>query len=116
MIKRLGITGGVPALFGAAALVASLLLPCVAHSQALAVPAPIEVRFDIARYVAEGNTLLPPDEIERLLQPFVGRQRDFGTYSARSRRSRMPTGAAATARCRSTCPSRTWREARFACA
>jgi hemolysin activation/secretion protein len=47
-------------------------------AQAPAVQAPIEVRFDISRYIAEGNTLLPQDEIERLLQPFVGRQRDFG--------------------------------------
>lgn len=53
-------------------------MPGIALAQAPAVQAPIEVRFDISRYVAEGNTLLPADEIERLVQPFVGRQRDFG--------------------------------------
>ena len=60
-------------------LIASLLfLPLLALAQAPAVPAPIEVRFDISRYIAEGNTLLHAEEIERLVQPFVGRQRDFG--------------------------------------
>jgi hemolysin activation/secretion protein len=53
-------------------------MPIPSVAQAPAVQAPIEVRFDIARYHAAGNTLLPPEEIERLLQHFVGRQRDFG--------------------------------------
>jgi len=54
------------------------LLPLVAVAQAPAVQAPIEVRFDITRYIADGNTLLPQEEVESLLRPFVGRQRDFG--------------------------------------
>ena len=53
-------------------------MPLFAAAQAPAVQAPIEVRFDISRYIAEGNTLLPTEEIERLVQPYVGRQRDFG--------------------------------------
>jgi hemolysin activation/secretion protein len=48
------------------------------RAQAPAVPAPVQLRFDIARFVVQGNTLLQADEIERLVQPFVGRQRDFG--------------------------------------
>lgn len=59
----------------------SLLAPLAAFSQPAAPPVPltpVELRFDILRYSAEGNTLLPQDEIERVVQPFVGRQRDFG--------------------------------------
>lgn len=67
-----------PALIWTAALAWSLFWPSITHAQAPAVQAPIEVRFDVARYIAEGNTLLPQDEVARLLQPFVGRQRDFG--------------------------------------
>ena len=36
------------------------------------------MRFDIARYLIEGNTLLEREEIERIVQPFSGRGRDFG--------------------------------------
>jgi hemolysin activation/secretion protein len=35
-------------------------------------------RFDIQKYVVEGNTLLAPGEIERALAPHRGGQRDFG--------------------------------------
>lgn len=67
----------------AAAAVWSLLAPLAVFSQPAAPPptaplTPVELRFDISRYIAEGNTLLPQDEIERVVQPFVGRQRDFG--------------------------------------
>lgn len=55
-----------------------LLLPDAVLAQVPAVQAPIEVRFDISRYHAVGNTLLPQEEVSRLLQPFTGRQRDFG--------------------------------------
>ncbi len=34
-------------------------------------------RFDIDRFAIEGNTLLKTDEIEALLQPFTGKQREF---------------------------------------
>ncbi|MEK7862430.1 MAG: POTRA domain-containing protein, partial [Chloroflexota bacterium] len=43
-----------------------------------AVPAPLELRFDIQRFVVEGNTLLPQAEAEGLVAPFAGRQRAFG--------------------------------------
>lgn len=36
------------------------------------------LRFEIRRYVLEGNTLLPADRVERLLAPHRGRDRDFG--------------------------------------
>lgn len=34
-------------------------------------------RFAIERFVVEGNTLLPPPEIDAILAPFTGVQRDF---------------------------------------
>jgi hemolysin activation/secretion protein len=39
---------------------------------------PAPVRFDIQRYVVEGNTLLPQGEVDRILAPFAGKNRDFG--------------------------------------
>jgi hemolysin activation/secretion protein len=56
----------------------SLLLPFFALAQTAAPLTPIELRFDISRYSVEGNSLLPAAEIERIVQPFTGRQRDFG--------------------------------------
>ena len=35
-------------------------------------------RFDIDRYVVEGNTLLGEEEIRLLLAPYVGKQREYG--------------------------------------
>lgn len=35
-------------------------------------------RFDIDRFQVEGNTLLPPQEIEGLLRPFTGPRREYG--------------------------------------
>jgi len=49
-----------------------------APPQSPAVPAPLELRFDIQRFVVEGNTLLPQAEAEGLVARFAGRQRDFG--------------------------------------
>ena len=46
--------------------------------QPSAVPAPLELRFDIQRFVVEGNTLLPQAEVEQLVARFAGRQREFG--------------------------------------
>ena len=37
-----------------------------------------ELRFDIADYKVEGNSLLKPAEIARALAPFRGKNRDFG--------------------------------------
>jgi len=35
-------------------------------------------RFDIHGYVVEGNTLIAPDDVDALLKPYTGTQRDFG--------------------------------------
>ena len=35
-------------------------------------------RFAIDRFNIEGNTLLKPDEIEAVLKPFIGKQREYG--------------------------------------
>ncbi|WP_342119452.1 ShlB/FhaC/HecB family hemolysin secretion/activation protein [Pseudoduganella sp. OTU4001] len=36
------------------------------------------IRFEISRFDVRGNTLLPAAEVERVLAPFRGRERDFG--------------------------------------
>ena len=50
------------------------------QSQAQAVPTqpPAPARFDIQRYVVEGNTLLSQREVDKILAPFAGKNRDFG--------------------------------------
>lgn len=58
-----------------AAMLALPALLCVAHAQqpdAVADP-----RFDINRYIIEGNTLLPQAQIDRIIAPYSGRQKDF---------------------------------------
>ena len=52
--------------------VALLLIPAHSPAQTAA------VLFDIDRYAIEGNTLLEPAAIEATLQPFVGKQREYG--------------------------------------
>jgi hemolysin activation/secretion protein len=39
---------------------------------------PAPVRFEIRRYVVEGNTLLSQKDLDRILAPFSGKDRDFG--------------------------------------
>lgn len=39
---------------------------------------PVALKFDIDRFVVQGNTLLDKREIDRALKPFTGKQRDFG--------------------------------------
>ena len=36
-------------------------------------------RFEIRNFQVEGNTLIAADEIEALLAPFTGKEKDFGT-------------------------------------
>ena len=36
-------------------------------------------RFEVKHYRVEGNTILPADKIEKVLAPFTGKDRDFGT-------------------------------------
>ncbi len=63
----------------AAALFAVLGASPLAQAQAPgAVQTPLELRFDITRYRVEGNTLLPAEEVERIVAGYTGRGRDFG--------------------------------------
>lgn len=39
---------------------------------------PVSLRFDISAYRVEGNTLLKEKEIQSVLAPYQGKQRDFG--------------------------------------
>lgn len=51
------------------------LLLAITGGRALAEEAP---RFDIERYVVEGNSLLSAERIEQIVRPFIGGQKDFG--------------------------------------
>ena len=59
---------------------AAIALACVTSSNAQTPPVqtPLELRFDIARYRVEGNTLLPAGEVEALVGAYAGKGRDFG--------------------------------------
>jgi hemolysin activation/secretion protein len=60
-------------------VVAVAVLLCLANSVFAQAPAPAPApRFDINRFVIEGNTLFQPHELDALVQPFAGKQRDFG--------------------------------------
>lgn len=50
-----------------------------AVSSAVAAPEDGALRFEIRRFVVEGNTLLSPQAAEAVLAPFTGAGRDFGT-------------------------------------
>ncbi|HEU0289514.1 MAG TPA: POTRA domain-containing protein [Burkholderiales bacterium] len=38
----------------------------------------VSPKFEIRRYLTEGNTLLAQEEVDRVLAPFVGQDKDFG--------------------------------------
>lgn len=70
--------GTAPASAGNPPVAPPLLL---AQADALTIDIPASgdaLKFEIRSYRIEGNTLLQPAEIERLLVPFVGKQKDFG--------------------------------------
>jgi hemolysin activation/secretion protein len=46
-------------------------------SQLEVAPSPAALKFDIARYVVEGNTLLKPTAISKVLAPYTGKLKDF---------------------------------------
>lgn len=50
------------------------LSPVAVQGLGAEIPPP---RFDIVRFQVEGNTLLAPEQIERAVAPFAGRQKDF---------------------------------------
>lgn len=60
----------------AVALVALSLLTSLVFSQQPEAASPA-LRFDIARYQLEGNTLLKPADVARNVAPFTGKQNDF---------------------------------------
>jgi hemolysin activation/secretion protein len=60
----------------AAALLA--LLSVTAHAQAPATAPTPAPRFDIQAFVIEGNTLFEPYRLYALIDPFTGKQKDFG--------------------------------------
>lgn len=57
----------------------ALLIGGITTASAQTKTEPTGPRFDIASYKVTGATLLPAARIESLLQPFTGRQRDFGS-------------------------------------
>lgn len=62
-----------PSMMRCMGLAAALLLtsaPSFSQTQA--------EHFDIDRFKIEGNTLLKPDEIEAVLKPYTGKQREYG--------------------------------------
>ena len=60
------------------AFLIAVTLAAAAHAADDTVPDPGIVRFDVERYEVQGNTLLPPEQVARVLAPFTGRGRDFG--------------------------------------
>lgn len=58
---------------GAFGVAAFLLAMHASGEEVVAIP-----RFDITRFQVEGNSLLKADFVDSLLQPYVGKQRDFG--------------------------------------
>ena len=62
------------ALAGAVGMLLGSLPAALAQAPATEVPAP---RFEIVRFAVDGNTLLKPEEIERAIAPYAGKQKDF---------------------------------------
>ena len=61
-----------------ACAVATWLLPLPAvFAQVSPADIPAAPRFDITRVAVDGNTLLKPEDIERVFAPYVGKQKDF---------------------------------------
>jgi hemolysin activation/secretion protein len=52
--------------------------PAQSQTQVAPSQAPAPVKFEIQRYVVEGNTLLSQRQIDGILAPFSGKNRDFG--------------------------------------
>jgi len=48
-------------------------------AQDRAMEAPPAPKFEIRRFIVEGNTLLPAAEVERLVMPYTGKDKDFGS-------------------------------------
>lgn len=61
-------------LFYRTSLLSLLVLSLTTSVQATDAP-----RFDVNRYQVQGNSIIPMDEVERLLAPFTGKDSDFST-------------------------------------
>jgi hemolysin activation/secretion protein len=59
----------------AAIAIAFVVFSGAAFAQTAPPPSP---RFEIQRYIVDGNTLLPKSDIDAILAPFTGKDRDFG--------------------------------------
>ena len=59
------------------AVIRCLGLAALLMASALSSAQPQTVRFDIDRFRIEGNTLLEPAEIDTVLEPFTGKQREY---------------------------------------
>lgn len=70
---------GTPACVRWIAAVVAFGLPALAYPQAIPdVPPPVELRFDVERFIVDGNTILSAEDLNRLTSPFTGKGRDFG--------------------------------------
>lgn len=56
----------------------AVTMAAAASAAADPAPDPGIVRFDVERYDVHGNTLLPPEQVARVLAPYTGPGRDFG--------------------------------------
>jgi len=64
--------------YGLTRLLAASLMTAVVSSTAAAADDSGVIRFEISRFEVQGNSLLSPLQIDALLAPFTGKQRDFG--------------------------------------
>jgi hemolysin activation/secretion protein len=64
---------------GRALLIAATLVAWTSCAIAQVQEAPPAPRFSIQSFAVEGNTLLPQAEVERLVAPYAGPDRDFGS-------------------------------------
>ena len=58
---------------------AGLLLAWIPLALAQPKPAPLAPRFEIRSFVVQGNTILPKQEVDRVVAPFTGPGKDFGS-------------------------------------
>ena len=59
-------------------LVIAIAMVASGWIQGVFAQAPEAPRFDIQRFVVEGNTILPQEEVDQIVAPFAGAGRDFG--------------------------------------
>ena len=81
----------IPQRIAGALLTGALVLPNLSYGQnAQLAQTPAEPRFDVQRYDVSGNTLLSKEQIDRVLAPYTGKQRQLADV----RRAQEALGAA----------------------